>query len=155
MEYWEKARSKEEFVRLVLSDISLMPKQFYGELSKRESAFDHADRVIRMIDLAGAKHYTTYADAGSVLMKSMDGSCSVQLPNGLGDGKMIVAIFDDETKFFPNMMNFTGVVVNGQFRIMAYDCDMGADAVYPSVAEISGSYFVYNYDGIVALVRFA
>ena len=137
IDYWEKANTLDEFKNLVLSDSRLKNNQGYAELSKESEG--HWYRVREMF---GEKCFKTESDGGSV--KVGNENFTISIGNGHGDGTTRIAIFTKDDFFNEDMMNFSGIKLEGNFNI--YDYDFGNDVVM----ILKGTYYVYYYDGLVA-----
>ena len=94
----------------------------------------------------GDKCFKTYSDAGGVKVGS--DTFSVLVPNGRGDRTTRVAVFEDESEFNADLMMYSGTSLHGDFVIYDYDCGNNP------VTQLSGNYFVYYYDDLVAFVRY-
>lgn len=137
-----EASNVEEFIDAYPSHESERGTRFWQELVKRERpglrwkaiCADFGDRCFR-----------TFSDAGSVRVGN--GSFSILIPNGRGDGETRVAIFDEADEFrSEDLMNFFTKISGTDFGVYAYDC--GGQII----ERLDGSYNVYTYDGLVAFV---
>ena len=142
--YWNMSKTVDEFKQNVLSDNNLKMTQAYAEISKETE--EHWYRVREMI---GNKTFKTIADAGAVRVHTSN--LDILIPNGIGDGEIRCKVFNKEEseKFNSNMMNFTGISLEGHIEICEYDC---SNNIIAKAAD--GNYLVYNYEGIVVFVEF-
>lgn len=118
--YWQEAGSVDEFCEKVFGDSDIMASQGGAELSKERPG--HKARCLKMLERAGAKVFTTYADAGSVKLVA-EGGAWVQIPNDYGDGMTAVAVKSTRGTegFNENMFKFL-TVVHGPLGVAGYDC---------------------------------
>ena len=104
----------------------------------------------RIRSVFGNKQFKTLSDIGSLLINN-----NVLIHNGYGDGVTRVAIFnkDDEdyrgTDFFSHMMNGSAVSLSGKIDIYDYDIKGEGEIIL----TINGDYFIYTYEGLIALVE--
>jgi hypothetical protein len=138
-EHLENSKSTDDFYKKILTDDRLKMHQGYAELSKAMPR--HWDRVKSMF---GDKQFKASSDAGG--LKIGNENFDILIPNRLGDGTTIVAIFDDPREFNSHMLDyFTSIY--GTFNIYDYDC--GNEVL----KTISGRYGVYCNSGFIALVK--
>lgn len=81
------------------------------------------------------KRFYTESDAGGVRI-GINGSFTVLIPNGYGDGKTEVIIYDEEIKM--DHRRFFTSIEGSQINIYAFDC--GCDEL---VYTLSGKYDIY------------
>lgn len=120
--YWQEAGSVDEFCEKVFGDSDIMASQGGAELSKERPG--HKARCLKMLERAGAKVFTTYADAGSVKLVA-EGGAWVHISNGYGDGLTAVAIVPKNEKGFNNNMLEFVTAVHGPLGISSHDGDGG------------------------------
>lgn len=138
----EEAKDSDDFIIKVLtSDKGIINgSQAYAELSKTK--FGHKKRVQKM--LASDKEaitITTVSDAGTV--KIGNGTNSISIPNGQGDGETTVVLMKNKITN-KSMLNYFAEI-NGSWGLYNYDCD--STPIKPGTIE--GKYAVYFSDGIV------
>ena len=120
--YWQEAGNVDEFCEKVFGDSDIMASQGGAELSR--DCHGHKARCLKMLERAGAKVFTTYADAGSVKLVA-EGGAWVHIFNGYGDGDTDVAILPKDGKGFnSNMLGFV-TAVHGPLGISSHDGDDG------------------------------
>ena len=151
-QYLKESANSEEFIDKFLADKSLSIYQAYAEISRKCRPETHWYKIR---EIFGERTFKTDADAGAV--KVGNDNFSVLIPNGIGDGTVRVAVFnkdENDVIFNPNMMNYIGSVTGKDFYIYDYDCgNTPATTTDGKVVKLNGSYFVYNYEGLVALVQ--
>lgn len=134
------ATNSEEFIDSFLQTKELFYTRAYSELSKKCRPEQHWYKIREMF---GDKQFKTSADAGSVKIGNDD--FTILIPAG-DDGVVRVAVFDDRREFNTSMMKpFT--LVNGTFNIYDYDC---GEVV---AKKLTGKYYIYQYDGLVAFEK--
>lgn len=142
---FKKAKSYVDFKNMILEEDSLKRTQGYAEVSKEMS--NHWYRVREMFSKAD-EFYKFASDAGS--LKVGTNGFNVLISNGYGDGVTRVGIFKKDNRNF-NMHMFpehNSMVLNGKFDIYSYDCGNNI------ALTIDGNYFVYTYEGMIALVEY-
>lgn len=140
--HWRKAKSTEEFKKLVFQDASLKLTQGYAVLSKESEGHWY-----RVRDMFGNRQFQTVSDAGSVCIGNE--LCQVHIPNGRGDGFTRVGIFK-KNEFNQSMMNyFTSFKLFSEMNIYFCDCNTEVSA---AILE-KGSYSAYFYEDFVAFVK--
>lgn len=145
-EHWEQAKDIDDFYARVVADPALKMTQGYAEISKLTPKHWYRCR-----EMFGDRCFKTDADAGAVKITSEDGTFSVGVPNGKGDGTVRCAIFDNADDLNAHMLNYTGISLHGSFLIQSYDCETDTDDY---TAKLAGDYLVYSYEGLVAFVKF-
>ena len=148
-DYLKESNDSEEFIDKILEDESMLDlnEQAYSELSKHCRPKKHKYKILRQMLDAGDM-FTTSCDGGSV--KISNENFSILIPNGDGDGKAKVGIFNKKgEKFYSGMMEFF-TIVEGKFFIQDYDC---SDDISSSIRELDGKYSIYVYNGFVAFVE--
>lgn len=101
------------------------------------------------------QEFTVFCDAGSVRLGLGDNY--YYIPNGYGDGRCTVELYDVAADF-DGCGSYNGIVEGNDIRLYDYDCS-NADVV----AVLSGRYHIYTIGdtarhfnhGAVAFVRFA
>lgn len=139
-----ESNNSEEFIDKFLGTKELSHTQAYAELSKTCRPDKHWYKIREMF---GDRQFKTGSDAGSV--KIGNDSFTVLVPNGEGDGITRVAVFDSPTdrQHFNDSMMKPFTLIDGDFNIYNYDCG-------ESVAKkLSGRYYIYVYQGLVAFVK--
>lgn len=134
----------DEFINEVITASELKTTQLYAELIMHERP-ELRWKSIR--EMFGDKCFKTVSDVGGV--KVGTDTFSVVVPNGgRGDGTTRVAVFEDQTDFNHNLMNFSCISLHGDSVIYYYDCGN------TPAKKLSGNYLVYYYDGLVAFVKY-
>ena len=133
----------DEFINKVITASELKTTQLYAELIKMERP-EMRWKAIR--GMFGNKCFKTESDVGGV--KVGTDTFSVVVPNGRGDGTTRVAVFEDESGFNGNLMEYSGISLHGDSVIYYYDCGN------TPTKKLSGNYLVYYYDGLVAFVKY-
>lgn len=138
-----KAEDTEQFIDLFLEDDYFANTQAYAAMICKERP---ERRWMAIRKMFGERQFKTESDAGS--LKVGNESFQTLIGNGRGDGVTRVAVFGKDEEF--NREYFGGIVstVQGMFNIYDYDCGDSAAKV------VEGRYFVYAYDGFVALREF-
>lgn len=133
----------DEFINEVVTANELKTTQLYAELIKYERP-EMRWKAIR--EMFGNKCIKIESDVGGV--KVGRDTFSVVVPNGRGDGTTRVAVFEDQTDFNDNLMEYSGISIHGDSMIFGNDCGN------TPVKRLDGNYLVYYYDGLVAFVRY-
>jgi len=134
----------DEFINEVITASELKTTQLYAELIKHERP-ERRWKAVR--EMFGDKCFKTVSDVGGV--KVGTDTFSVVVPNGgRGDGTTRVAVFEDESGFNGDLMNFSCISLHGDSVIYSYDCGN------TPAKKLSGNYLVYYYDGLVAFVKY-
>ena len=132
------------FLRALHHDERLrITSQAWGEFAKRENwSLPVAD---------GARRYLVHADAGSVKIGDVGGTCGFCISNGWGDGTFAVIVAEPD-QINRSWFTSTPCHVEGRFRLYGYDCDELADDAEDSMT-FEGRFSVYVREGTVAFVR--
>lgn len=144
----DKHTNRDEFIAELLT-ITNPIAQCYSVFSKLTNS--HEERLINMLENVADQEVEVIADIGSVLVGNDD--FQVALRNGIGDGYYPVYILrEDDAKGFNAGMLELGETISGKnFKISATDTELDwIDGI-----SLSGRYFVYHWDGVVALVKYA
>lgn len=150
---YQKSKSLSEFEKDVLSN-DIKNCAVYSKVSRYGT--DSENHWYRVRGLFGNEIIKTYSDVGSLMVGN--DSFSTLISNGYGDGTTRVGIVnkcDENIKkasLCEGMMDNCRVTLKGTFNIYPYDCD--APSEQKPILTLTGNYFVYNYDGIIALVEF-
>lgn len=146
-EVWNKAKNFEDFLDLLkhVNAEFAASSQAWGEIGKQENWPMPFVEEIRRIEVE--------ADAGCVKIGSLDGSFSVCIPNGYGDGVHEVVITKRksffESNFNHDMAYYLGAI-EGRFQIYSYDCNQNEPAVEDEFT-FEGRYSIYAYNGTIIL----
>lgn len=115
---------------------------------KLDSSGKHWYEIRRLF---GTKCFKTWSDVGSLKINNL------LIPNHHGDGITRVAIFKKEDlneninyHTFSSLMNDTGFCLTGKNDIYDYDIADAGEVI----KSIEGNYFIFVYDGLIALVEF-
>lgn len=141
--HFEAARDWHSFLGKVQSDRDLArASQAWGELAQWYG-WDGAIDPSRV-----AKRFFAEADAGSIKIGDMAGTCSVLMPNGYGDGVCEALVMDEP---HPGELEHGGfnscafrflTSVSGKFQVYGYDCSpLRASGTEPF---LDGEYMVYS-----------
>lgn len=138
-----KAFTTEQFINLYLANTSYKHLQGYQELLQKE----RPERTWYFVrENFGEKCFKTDSDISGV--KVGNDEFSININNGYGDGTTRVAVFDDEQDFCCDHIMHYQTSIKGHCFIYDYDCGG------KPVKELNGKYFVYDYRGLVAFVKF-
>lgn len=105
----------------------------------------------RVREILGDKCHKTDSEAGSLLVSSVDGSFSIRISNGYGDGTTRFAILEKNDDI-RNMLRFS-TELNGKFNIYDYDCCI--PGFHQPMMTIEGRYGVYFYDGMIVFEKWS
>lgn len=147
---WRKAADFEGFLNLLknVETEFAVNSQAWGELAKR------AGWDIPFLDVVA--NISVMADGGNVKIGSLDGSFSVGLPNGYGDGCFTVFIVEKRSlckrNFNAHMMDYIGSI-DGKFQIYTYDCQENCE-VDNEERIFEGRYMIYAHKGTVVLEKY-
>ena len=133
------AKNTEDFAAKFLSDKRFIKNQSYQEVVKR-----CGNPWMFVREMFGDNCKKTFSSAGS--LKVGNEAFSILLPNGRGDGCTRYAILEEKDFYANSIMKFF-TSINGGFDIYSYDC--GNEVV----EHIEGCFFIYYYDGFIALVK--
>lgn len=146
-EVWDKAKNFEDFLDLLrhVNAEFAARSQAWGEIAKQLGWAIPIVEEMRRIEVE--------ADAGSVKIGSLDGSFSICIPNGYGDGGHEVIFVKRESfyerKFNHEMTYFLGSI-EGKFQIYPYDCNQNEPAIDIKYT-FEGRYSIYAYNGTAIL----
>lgn len=136
----DKAEDTSQVVKMVVESDTLKGTQIYAELSKRIP--NHWLRVKSSID----NWVETYSDAGG--LKIGNGSFSITVPNGYGDGDMRYAIVDKGC-LNHNMLEYWTSIEGHEINIYNYDCGTDEDII----DTLDGRFGVYYGYGFVVFEK--
>ena len=137
-----KAKDTDDFVKLYLADNSLKRESCYAALLRTY----RSEKVWYYVrEMFGDKCRKTWSDAGSLKVGTDD--FSILISNGHGDGEMRYAVLEKEEIYNELYIMCHETTIKGKFNIYSYDCGDDVDMV------VEGNFFVYSYEGLVALVR--
>lgn len=145
---WEKAEDVNDFINLVSYN-----KTLHGSLLWKCIVEEKPDNIWYIIrDCFGSKQFKTYSDAGGLLVGNKQ--FATLISNGYGDGVTRVCVFDNDNEcgYALSFMQLHDSI-QGAFNIYNYDCSDRNDE--DIVCKCSGKYFVYSYEGLIALVKYA
>lgn len=144
----DKHTNRDGFIAELLT-ITNPIAQCYSVFSKLTDS--HEYRLMSMLESVADQEVEVIADIGSVLVGNDD--FQVALRNGIGDGFYPVYILreGDPQGFNPGMLELGETISGKNFKISATDTEPDwIDGI-----SLSGRYFVYHWDGVVALVKYA
>ena len=131
----------DEFVEKYLANTEWKKEQCYQAMLKKYKS----EKIWLFIrEMFGDKSQKTISDAGA--LKIGAGGFAVNIPNGYGDGEMRYAVLNDDEFYASDLMHYF-TMISGKFNVYSYDC--GDDIL----EELDGTFQVYFYEGLVALVR--
>lgn len=139
-EYWKTKEDLKEFVMMVFEKQDLVNRM--GQVDLTDKVDDYWYKVRKML---GERVIKTYSSAGG--LKVGNGGFTMVIPNGNNADETRTAIFKKNEPVEKHLMNFTGIILDGDIDI--YDFDKG-DKV---LGRINGRYEVYSYSGMIALIE--
>lgn len=137
----KKSATTDEFVEKYLANPEWKKEYCYQAMLKQYK-LENVWYYIR--EMFGNKCKETESDAGA--LKIGAGGFVVNIPNGYGDGEMRYAVLNDDEFYARDLMHYF-TMISGKFNVYSYDC--GDDIS----EELDGTFHVYFYEGLVALVR--
>lgn len=136
--YLRKAQTTDEFIDLYLADEINQNRQAFGVLL----SYERPNQVRTFLRIFAVKHknFKTVSDAGSV--KIGNGSFSILIPNGYGDGMTDVCVVDDRNENpFADVLKFL-TSVEGKIDIYSADC---GNSVETGLIGRYGIYYGYGF----------
>lgn len=144
-----KSSGTEDFVKRYLDPDTAKKNNYYTsqcyQIMLKE--YDSSRAWYYCRENLGSKCTKTWSDVGA--LKIGNNSFTVYFRNGKGDGETRYAILD-QSEFYAHSIFYyqTAFDVHQDTYIYSYDCGN------ETVEEISeGSYHVYSYEGLIAIVR--
>lgn len=140
-DYWDTAKTINEFKDLVLNDERLKDNQGYWELAKEDmQLYDRL--VLEYLRKRADKFFTTESDIGSLAVGTSD--FKYNIGNLYGDGTNYVYILENNEHL--SCLDFL-TTIEGDFNIYDYDCGNNI------AITLHGKYAVYRAERVFAFVR--
>ena len=140
-DYWNKAKTINEFKDLVLNDKRLKDNQGYWELAKEDiQLYDRL--VLEYLGSKADKHFTTESDIGSLAVGTSD--FKYNIGNLYGDGTNYVYILENNEHL--SCLDFL-TTIEGDFNIYDYDCGNNI------AITLHGKYAIYRGEQVFVFVK--
>lgn len=130
----------DEFVQKYLANSEWKKGQCYQAMLKKYKP----EKIWLFIrEMFGDKSRKTISDTGA--LKIGNENFNVLINDSFGDGVTRYAILNKDEFYAGNLMNYFSII-KGKFNIYSYDC---SDDIKE---KLEGSYHIYYYEGLIALV---